>query len=262
MSRLTCLLLFLVFSGVAFSQTTTVDTLNSANVKDNFIVTIRKPAGYNSSGQYHHIYIVDGSIGMGDYILGKSDSWKATIPSSCVIIAISHTGNWHVQRNRDFIPTDLSKNSSKDFGNADKFYRFLKYELIPWVERKMPNKKDRSFIGHSLGGLICLYTALQGDKLFDYHFAISPSIWANHYEIDDIEEAHYKNKKQLKGKIYLYVGGLEFLNKVLYATRNFYTRVSGRGYPGLVISKREFADANHFSVRKPAVDEILKKFQD
>jgi uncharacterized protein len=259
--RVTVFLLMLMASIKCEAQSLKADTLYSRHVKDNFIITIKTPVGFSASHKYHHVYIVDGSIGIGDYILGKNSSWAAVIPPSCIIIAISHTGNWHQQRPRDFIPSDITKNSQKDFGNAALFYLFMKNELIPWVEKQMPAKKDRAFIGHSFGGLFCLYTLFKEDKLFDKHFAISPSVWANQYELNKIEEAWSKKNKNLTANVWLYAGGLEFLNKVLYSTRGFYSMLQKRNYASLKIQKKEFADANHFSVRKPSVDHIFDQLK-
>lgn len=256
------LIALLAFSTIAGAQTTQTDTVHSTNVNDEFVITIRKPAGFQSSKKYHHVYMTDGSIGMGDYVLGKSKSWAAAIPSNCIIIAISHTGNWHDKRPRDLIPSDISQNVETNFGKADKFYLFLQKELIPRIEKDLTNKKDRVFIGHSFGGLFCLYTLFKDDKLFDRHFAISPSCWANYYELDKIEEQYYKVKKSLKATVMIYVGGLEFLNKVLPSTRSFYKTVSERKYTGLSIRKDEIGNANHFSIRKPAVDKIFEALKD
>jgi uncharacterized protein len=255
-------LFFFILPLFSFAQTTQVDTIYSTNVKDKYAITIRKPAGYNSTNKYHHVYMTDGSIGIADYVFGKNKSWAATIPNNCVIIAISHIGDWHEKRSRDLIPSDISKNAETNFGNADKFYLFLKNELIPRIEKKMSNKKDRAFIGHSFGGLFCLYTLFKEDKLFDRHFAISPSCWANNNELDKIEEAYFKKSKQLNANVTIYVGGLEFLNKVLYSTRSFYTTVADRKYKGLAMVKDEIGNANHFSIRKPAVDRIFDKLKD
>jgi predicted alpha/beta superfamily hydrolase len=126
----------------------------------------------------------------------------------------------------------------------------------------LANKRNRSFIGHSFGGLFCLYTLFKDDKLFDKHFAISPSCWANYYELDKIEEAYFKKNKQINANVTIYVGGLEFLNKVLYSTRSFYTTVTGRKYKGLTMVKDEIGNANHFSIRKPAVDRIFEQLKD
>jgi predicted alpha/beta superfamily hydrolase len=245
-----------------FSQTTEVDTVYSSNVKDKFVITVRKPAGYSTTKKYHHVYMTDGGIGIGDYVFGKSKSWAATIPNSCVIIAISHIGDWHEKRSRDLIPSDISKNVEENFGRADKFYLFMKNELIPRIEKKMGNKKSRAFFGHSFGGLFCLYTLFKEDKLFDRHFAISPSCWANYYELDKIEEKYFKTNKSLKANVTIYVGGLEFLNKVLPSTRSFYNTVTKRNYTGLKIIKDEIGNANHTSIRKPAVDRIFGQLKD
>jgi predicted alpha/beta superfamily hydrolase len=255
------LIAFLLIHTICLSQTTRIDTVYSSQVKDKFIITVRKPAGYSDAKKYHHVYMTDGSLGIADYVFGKEKSWAATIPNSCVIIAISHIGDWEEKRRRDFIPTDVTKNVETNFGNADKFYQFMKKELIPRIEKNMSNKKSGAFIGHSFGGLFCLYTLLQEDKLFDKHFAISPSVWANYNELDKIEEQYAKNHKTLKADITIYVGGLEFLNKVLYSTRNFYNTVSGRKYTGCWIRKNEIGNANHFSIRKPAIDRIFESLK-
>ncbi|MGB3005505.1 MAG: alpha/beta hydrolase-fold protein [Chitinophagaceae bacterium] len=249
---------FLLCSTTAFEQIIETDTMYSANVKDKFIITVRKPEGYSPAQKYHHVYMTDGKIGIGDFVFGKSKSWASAIPSNCIIIAIGHIGDYNSKRPRDFIPSDISKNLEENFGKADKFYLFMKNELIPKIEKKLSKKKSRAFFGHSFGGLFCLYTLFKPDKLFDYHFAISPSIWANYYELDKIEEQYFKNNKQLKANVTLYAGGLEFLNKVLYSTRSFHSTVSGRKYSGLTIKKDEISNANHFSIRKPAVDRIFE----
>jgi predicted alpha/beta superfamily hydrolase len=255
--------IFLLFAPIFLkAQTTETDTVYSKHVKDKFVITIRKPALFDPKKKYHHVYITDGSIGIGDYILGKDKSWAADIPSSCVIIAISHIGDWESKRARDFIPSDISKNSEKNFGRADSFYLFVKNELIPMIEKKLMNKKDRAFIGHSFGGLFCLYTLFKDDKLFDKYFAISPSVWANYYELDKIEEKFSKTHTALKANVTLFAGTLEFLNKVLSSTRSFYETMQKRKYSGLVITKDEINYANHFSIRKPAVDKIFESLKD
>ena len=107
-----CFFLFFLFiAHNCFAQTTSIDTVYSSRVKDKFIITVRKPAGYTTIKKYHHVYMTDGSLGIGDYVFGKEKSWAATIPNSCVIIAISHTGDWEEKRRRDFIPSEISKNA-------------------------------------------------------------------------------------------------------------------------------------------------------
>jgi predicted alpha/beta superfamily hydrolase len=261
MLKLLWMIFLFLIDFFAVGQTIKVDTVYSRYAKDKFIIIVRKPTSFTLSENYHQVYITDGSLGIGNYVLGKDDSWKASIPSSCVIIAISHIGDWETKRARDFIPSDVSKNQEPNFGKAESFYLFLKDELIPTIDKELPNKRDRVFIGHSFGGLFCLYTLFRDDKLFDKHFAISPSIWANYYELDKIEEQFSRTHPKLVANVTLFAGKLEFLNKVLYATRKFYATMAKRKYRGLSITKVELAYANHFSVRKPAVDQILRSLK-
>lgn len=102
--------LCMVVSVTGMAQTTQVDTLYSTNTKDKYVITIRKPAGFTTAKKYHHVYMTDGGIGIGDYVLGKSKSWAAVIPSNCVVIAIGHIGDYNTKRPRDFIPADITRN--------------------------------------------------------------------------------------------------------------------------------------------------------
>jgi predicted alpha/beta superfamily hydrolase len=201
----------------------------------------------------------DGSIGLGEYLSGSNENWKAIIPPNTIIITISHGEDWEDKRRRDFIPSDISLNTEENFGRADLFYAFIKTELIPYLDKKFSNQKSKSFIGHSFSGLFCLYAALKNEKVFDNYFAISPSVWANHNELLKIEDAFSKNNKELNASIHIYVGGLEIFNKVISSSTEFYNQVKSRNYKNLTISYESIGGANHFSVRKPAIDKILLK---
>lgn len=256
--------LFLPFFSVVTAQVNTIDSVYSKEVHDGFSITVRTPAQYSASKEYHHVYITDATRGFGEYILGKKSSWSASVPLNCIIIAIGHTGKWprHQKRNRDFIPSDVSGNAVTNFGHAGRFYLFLKNELVPRIEKTYPLRKERIFIGHSLGGLFGLYTLFRDDTLFDRHFVISPSCWANKYEIGRIEELFSRKNTSLAADVTIYAGKLEFLNKVLTSTRRFCTTLQKRNYSGLKFIKHELSGLNHYSIRKPAVDRIFESLKD
>jgi predicted alpha/beta superfamily hydrolase len=252
----------LLFNTTLFAQTIEKQNIHSANTNDDYEIIIRKPEGFSAEKSYHIIYVADGSIKLGNYILGTDKSWAATVPKSCVIVAIAHIGDWHTKRSRDFIPSDAGGYSDKNFGHAQKFYLFLKNELIPLINKKFTKQKDKSFIGHSFSRLFCLYTLFQPDKLFDNHFAISPSVWANYRELLKIEENFSKKNKTLAAKVMLQAGGLEVLNKVLSTTNEFYNTTKERNYAGYSVSFSTVNNANHFSMIKPGADKILATFKD
>lgn len=242
------------------AQTIERKVLYSEQVKDSFVIKIRKPANYSDKKPYHLIYVADGSLKLGNYVMGTDEDWKATVPESCIIITFAHIGDWHVKRQRDFIPSDAGGYKNKDFGQAKNFYLFLKDQLIPFVNKKFPQRKSTALIGHSFSGLFCLYTLFQEDKLFDRHFAISPSVWANSYELLKIEDAFFKQHKTLNASVSLQAGGLEVFNKVLSSTKQFYTTTLERKYALYKVRFSTVNNANHFSMIKPGVDKVLLNF--
>lgn len=210
---------------------------------------------------YHLIYVADGSIKLGTYVLGTDENWKADVPNNCLIITFAHMGDWHEKRQRDFIPSDAGGHKEINFGQAHNFYLFLKQILIPFVNKRFPARKSTAMIGHSFSGLFCLYTLFQEDKLFDRHFAISPSVWANYGELLKIETNYSKNHKSLNAILMLQAGGLEVFNKVLSSTKEFYNITQARKYTNFHVSFSTVNNANHVSMIKPGVDKVLATFK-
>lgn len=236
-------------------------SIHSAFTDDTYVIKIRKPISYNASDSFHLVYATDGTIGIGNYLLAKDSSWSAQLPGNCIIITIGHTGDWEMKRRRDFIPSEITGDSTAVFGSAHRFYSFLKNELIPFIDQKKFNQKSKVFIGHSFGGLFCLYAALKNEKLFDGYFAISPSVWANHYELMKIEKDIYEKTEDITANIFVYAGSLEIFNKVLSSSQEFCHAINSRNYPHLKVNFNKINSANHFSIRKPVVDEILGKLK-
>jgi predicted alpha/beta superfamily hydrolase len=237
------------------AQDTTVHSITSRHTKDKYVITIKN---HKPALKQHAVFVADGSLKLGQYILGTDEDWKAAVPENCVIITIAHTGDWHMKRQRDFIPSDAGGYKNDEFGHAMNFYLFLREELFPFVNSKIQNQADRSFIGHSFSGLFSLYASLQQQKLFDRYFAISPSVWANYYELPKVEKNYADKNSSLNGKLFLYAGSLEVFNKVYASTTEYYQTLQSRKYTGLNVQFTEIKYANHFSIIKPAVDNIFK----
>ncbi|HEX6179716.1 MAG TPA: alpha/beta hydrolase-fold protein [Chitinophagaceae bacterium] len=238
-----------------YAQAAGEHTIVSKHTGDKYIITIKN---HQPALKQHVVYVGDGSLKLGQYILGTDKDWKAAVPANCVIVAIAHVGDWHEKRRRDFIPSDAGGYHDEEFGKSVNFYLFLKNELFPFINKKITNQLDRCFVGHSFSGLFSLYASLQKEKLFEKYFAISPSVWANYYELGKIEQKYSENAKELKGKIFLYAGTLEVFNKVMSSTGDYYNTLRSRNYAGLTVNFQPIGNANHFSIIKPAVDNIFK----
>ena len=180
---------------------------------------------------------------------------------NCILIGIAHKGDWDTKRQRDFIPSDAGGYNDKNFGQASKFFLFMKDELIPHINKKFSKQKSNVFIGHSFGGLLALYMSLKENKLFDHYYAISPSVWANYKELMKIEKKYSESNKNYNSNISIYAGSLEFLNKVLSSSHEFYNTVKARNYTWLSITHSVIAGVNHYGIVPKVVPDILKQLK-
>jgi predicted alpha/beta superfamily hydrolase len=253
----TDLALFLLLLPFAGSSQRTIEDLKSSKTGDTYEIIIKRPRDFDSTRSYHLVYFTDASINSGKTILSQSsESTK-----NCILIGIAHKGDWDVKRQRDFIPADAGGHSDKNFGQAAKFFSFMKDELMPHINKKFSKAKSKVFIGHSFGGLLALYMSMKENKLFDHYYAISPSVWANYYELMDIEKNYAVKHKDYNASISVYAGSLEFLNKVLSSSKHFYNTVNERRYKGLSITHSTITGVNHYGIVPRVIPDILKQIK-
>lgn len=254
--RIKFILLLSCVGLLSFSQTTKED-FKSLKTGDTYELIIKRPKGFDSTKAYHLVYFTDASINSGKTILNQpEDSVK-----NCILIGIAHKGDWDTKRQKDFIPSDVSGSEDKEFGQAAKFYSFLEEELMPYVLKKFSKQNSKVFIGHSFGGLLALYMSMRKNKLFDHYYAISPSVWANYYELMKIEKSYAAKNKIYNSNISIYAGSLEFLNKVLTSSNEFYTKVKERKYNGLIISRTVISGVNHYGIVPKVVPKIFRELR-
>ena len=80
-------------------------------------------------------------------------------------------------RNHDLLPSTTSRNMGpKSKGNAENFLKYLKNEVIPYVDNNYRTLKHKTAVGHSLGGSFLLYTMINESSLFDNIIAVSPNL--------------------------------------------------------------------------------------
>ncbi|MBD0333514.1 MAG: hypothetical protein ICV66_12760 [Chitinophagaceae bacterium] len=246
----------LLMKGVA-PQAIEEHKVHSTYTQQDYMLLI-KPSGQKVETL---LFVTDGGLGLGEFIIGKSNEYKAPVPQNCAVIAVKHLGGKEPDRNRDYIPSDISKNAKQNFGQAHKFYLFIKNELIPFAQEKFPDNNRKVLLGHSLGGLLCLYVALQQPALFTHYFAISPSIWANNFELLKIEKQYAKQHDDMNTAISIYAGSLEIFNLIRFSASRFVKSLRKRNYPKLKLHYTILKRAKHFSVRKPALEKIMQELR-
>lgn len=255
--RIDPVLYFLLLIPFSVNAQQTKEEIVSAKTGDTYELIIRKPKNFDSTKTYHLVYFTDAGIKSGKVILPQSEENI----KNCILIGIAHKGDWETKRQRDFIPSDAGGYNDKNFGQASKFFLFMKEELIPYINKKFSKQKSKIFIGHSFGGLLALYMSMRENRLFDHFYAISPSVWANYKELMKIEKQYAAVNKKYNSNISIYAGSLEFLNKVLSSSQEFYNTVKTRNYAGLSIYYSTIDGVNHYGIVPKIVPNILRQLK-
>ena len=171
-----------------------VDFTSKVNGKD-YRLLISEPAGEPPADGWPVVYLIDGSLHFGIAVdtMRIQARWPDT--QDAVIVGIAYPTDSVDEalnvRNHDLTPpTPIEVTNSgwqkamgatpDSYGGMDAYLRMLEEEIKPRVaELVSVNPNDQTLMGHSLGGLTTLTTALRYPERFQQYVAISPSIWVN-----------------------------------------------------------------------------------
>lgn len=204
-----CSILF-AFQYTILAQTETVKpltigetvTLKSKILKEDRILNIYLPQGFDKTKSYPVIYLLDGSMNE-DFIhvsgLVQFFNQMYAMPETIVV------GIANVDRKRDFTYHTDMKDLQKDYpttGHSDQFISFLEKELKPYVESHFKTT-DKYLFGQSLGGLLATEILLKKPEMFNNYFIISPSLWWDDQSL--IKQAKQMLSKTPDTKKFVYV---------------------------------------------------------
>jgi uncharacterized protein len=239
MKRVFFILVFLCCSTLVFAQEKC--GLYSSHVQDSFDIFITK--GKLTEGHsIRYIYYLDAGIKSGKELRRQLGTASDSSLKNRIYVGIGHKGKFHQKRRRDFLPK-----GEGNAGTKNPFYLFLENELIPFVEQKYGSASGRSLLGHSFGGLFTISSMFRADRLFDTYFALSPSLWVNHYAIFEQEQAYNAQEQRLPVFFYLSTGSREKLNRILYGNRRLKVLFERRNYQGLQLVYKEHKGKTHNS---------------
>lgn len=158
------------------------------------------PEGYHQSKEkYPVLYKLDGHLGF-KYTTGIIDHFQhfGRMPQM-ILIGILNT-----DRNRDFTPT---KYNIPTGGGADNFLKFMKDELIPFIDKNYRTQPYRILSGHSLCGMFAIYALLVQPNLFSAYIATSPSLWWDGRTVLKKAEGIFDKQSNLKKFLFINFGG-------------------------------------------------------
>jgi uncharacterized protein len=161
----------------------TIDSVYSTILKENRKIWVSVPDGAKSGIytpiKYPVVYLLDGDA----HFLSVTGMLQALSGSSVIpemiVVAIPNTN-----RMRDLTPTKSSTGPdgketpmAEGSGGGEAFTKFIKEELMPYVESHYPAAPYKMYIGHSLGGLMVMDALIHHPEMFNSYLAIDPSMW-------------------------------------------------------------------------------------
>ncbi len=168
-------------------------------------LTIGTPYGYDTGDDsYPVLYLLDGpdhfhhTTGTTRYL-----ARNRRIPEM-LVVAVANT-----DRSRDLTPPSLEEDEIARLpthGGADNFRRFMREELVPWVDQNYRTVPHRILVGHSLGGLFAIHTLVSDSEIFDSYIAVSPSLNWNDQRLLNRAEAFFENTPVLDARLFMSVG--------------------------------------------------------
>ncbi|MFK7771979.1 MAG: alpha/beta hydrolase-fold protein [Saprospiraceae bacterium] len=131
---------------------------------------------------YPVLYLLDGDAHFLNVVSILNQLGRGKIPEMIIVAILS------VDRMNEMTPSHIDEsrgdgNWVKTSGGGEKFTQFLEKELIPFIDKKYPTKPYRTFVGHSLGGLLVVNTLINHPDLFDNYISIDPSLWWNNQRL-------------------------------------------------------------------------------
>lgn len=162
------------------TDSTTVTTgitfkFHSKSMDEDRTVMIGVPQGYEkSTKKYPVFYLLDGQWAFD--ITKQCLDWLSNpqygmIPE--MIVVSIHTGGDN--RTRDLTPTQDRNNKSG--GGADKTYKFITDELVPFVDKNYRTYNYRVLGGASFGGVFVMHAFNTNPQFFNGYISLSPSMW-------------------------------------------------------------------------------------
>jgi uncharacterized protein len=230
-------------------------------------IDVALPRGYaTSQKRYPTVYTLDGNV----FFPLLTASYRLAaylIPDELIVIGIGYPANdygfwskeYGANRSRDYTPG--SAKPLPGTGGAPAFLRFLREELIPFIDsgyRSLPG--DRGLVGHSYGGLFGAYVLTHDPGLFQKYAMGSPSLgWDD--EAGLRWESEYAAKHtELHARVYVYVGAFEDENIMKVPAKRFWEALRTRHYVGLdLVDFITAPDEIHTSVPLGSMEHALRR---
>jgi predicted alpha/beta superfamily hydrolase len=246
---------------------TQVRALHSQETGADYRLFIATPADYKTSGKkYPVVYMLDA-----DYAFALTRNIvqhyveRKQLPEM-ILVAIAYPGAAgdlaiYAENRKRTVAGESGFVEPVAQGGAVRFRNFIANEVIPFMATNFPITADRTFIGHSYGGLFGSYVLLTEPELFRRYVIVSPSLWYGDRLIFNVERQTARARRDLDRGIerhaFFAIGGAE-TNDAMGAPmveqlKQFYRGLDARKDPALSLALRIYPEETHASVFPGAV---------
>lgn len=218
--------------------------LRSEVLQEDRPLRVYLPESYaGSTFRYPVLYLLDGAseflhtVGVVEFLAGTD-----RIPELIVV------GVVNTNRSRDLTPPSDNADETAfwdEVGGADRFLRFFRDELIPFVEASYRTEPYRIIRGQSFGGLLAIHDYMSRAPTFDAYITSSPAVSWNYGEL--IGRAPHFFADAPSAPLYLSAGGRDHPD-VVNAVGEFADVLERRAAPGLRWQYELFEDEGHYSL--------------
>ena len=220
---------------------------------------IHLPSNYDrdKTKNYPALYILDGQwdFKLMDSVLGGL-VYDKFVPEM-ILVGITYSGenaDYDGLRAMDYTPT--ATKDVKGSGNGPNFLKFLKTELIPFMEMNYRADPSRRVLqGSSYAGLFTLYAMFTDPGLFAGYISASPAVPFGDGFAFKQEAGFARAHTALPVKLFLSVGEAEGL---AFPVLNFMKAIQSRGYGGLKLETRVIEGERHAGNKPEAFNRGLR----
>ena len=205
-------------------------------------IRIFLPFNYNEIDRFPVVYMMDGK-NLFDKYTSFAGEWEVDEvlekrikegKQSYIVVGID-SRETDQGRTEEMLPSDKYLEEEtiggiiESFGEklGDWIVNDLKKE-IDKLFKTLPDKKNTSIIGSSMGGLFAFYMGLKYKEVFDLAGCFSPAflLYENNKFIEELEK--YQVSEELP-KLYFLVGNIEFENEFIIQTKAAYDIFKNKG---------------------------------
>lgn len=205
-------------------------------------IRIFLPFNYNEIDRFPVVYMMDGK-NLFDKYTSFAGEWEVDEvlekrikdgKQSYIVVGID-SRETDQGRTEEMLPSDkyleeeIIGGKIESFGEklGDWIVNDLKKE-IDKLFKTLPDKKNTSIIGSSMGGLFAFYMGLKYKDVFDLAGCFSPAflLYENNKFIEELEK--YQVSEELP-KLYFLVGNIEFENEFIIQTKAAYDIFKNKG---------------------------------